>query len=180
MSQYPHDHYRARVTVDPTASSPAPVNEGKKKGYFDDLATRELLDLSSGDVILHSGTYGASELSVQPVKLSMLWTSSYDRRLLPFTPANHAVTGTYIAMHERNGQFPVLAQTRRNLEENLNRALLDAQIAANSAGISLPNYAISLVPRLKYSNGGDERPFPHQFKIFFTPSASRMRGVRIG
>ena len=59
-------------------------------------------------------------------------------------------------MHERNGQFPILAQTRRNLEEYLNRALLDAQIAANSAGISLPNYTISLVPWLKYSEGGDD------------------------
>ncbi len=83
-------------------------------------------------------------------------------------------------MHERNGQYPVLAQTRKNLEENLNRALLDAQIAANSAGISLPNYAITLVPRLKYSEGGDDRPFPHQFKIFFVPSVNRIRGARVG
>jgi hypothetical protein len=180
MSEYPHDHYRARVTVDPTASSPAPVDEGKKKGYFDDHATRELLDLSLSEIVLHSGTYGINELSVQPIKLSTLRAPSYDRRLLPFTPANHAFTSTYIAMHERNGQFPVLAQTRRNLEENLNRALLDAQIAANSAGISLPNYAISLVPRLKYNEGGDDRPFPHQFKVFFSPSVSRMRGARIG
>ena len=180
MSQYPHDHYRAPVTVDPTASSPAPVDEGKKKGYFDDSATRVLLELSPSDALLHSGTYGTSELSVQPIKLSTLRTLSYDRRLLPFTPANHPFTGTYIAMHDRNRQHPVLAQTRKNLEENLNRALLDAQIAANSAGISLPNYAISLVPRLKYSEGGDDRPFPHQFKIFFVPSASRTRGVRIG
>ena len=58
--------------------------------------------------------------------------------------------------------------------------LLDAQIAANEAGISLPNYAMVLVPRFKYSEGGDDRPFPHQFKIFFDPSASRTRGVRIG
>ena len=167
MSQYPHDHYRAPVTVDPTSSSRAPVEEGKKKGYFDDSATSELLGLSPSDALLHSGTYGLSELSVLPVKLSTLQTLSYDRRLLPFTPASHPFTGTYIAMHDRNRQYPVLAQTRQNLEEYLNRALLDAQIAANSAGISLPNYALSLMPRLKYSEGGDDRPFPHQFKVFF-------------
>jgi len=180
MSQVPHDHYRARVTTDPTASSPAPVDEGKKKGYFDDHATRMLLDLSPSDAVLHSGTYGNKELSVSPIKLSSLRATNYDRRLLPFTPLNHAFACTYIAMHDRNGQFPVLAQTRKNLEESLNRALIDAQIAANSAGISLPNYAMTLIPRIKYSEGGDDHPFPHQFKIFFAPSASRMRGVRVG
>ena len=83
-------------------------------------------------------------------------------------------------MHNRNRQFPVLAQTRKNLEESLNRALINAQIAANSAGISLPNYTMTLILRIKYSEGGDDRPFPHQFKIFFAPLASRMRGVRVG
>ena len=180
MSRSSHSDYRARVTVDPTASSPAPVDEGKKKGYFDDTATRVLLDLDPKDTLLHSGTYGDKELSVKPIKLTTLRSQDFDRRILPFTPANHAFTSTYIAMHERNGQYPVLAQTRRVLEEALNKALLDAQIAANEAGISLPNYAMVLVPRFKYSEGGDDRPFPHQFKIFFDPSASRTRGVRIG
>jgi len=83
-------------------------------------------------------------------------------------------------MHEQNGQFPALVQTRKNLEEHLNRALLDAQIAGNKASISLPNYALILVPRLKYSENGDGRPFPYQFLVFFSPSATRMRGVRIG
>ena len=95
-------------------------------------------------------------------------------------PLNHAFTCTYIAMHDRNRQSPVLAQTRKNLKESLNRALINAQIAANSAGISLLNYAMTLIPRIKYSEGGDDRPFLHQFKIFFAPSASRMCGVRIG
>ena len=146
MSQYPHDHYRTPLTVDPTVSSPAPVDKGKRKGYFDDNATKELLNLSPNDTLLHSGTYRTNKLSIQPIKLSALHTHSYDRKLLPFTPVNHPFTGTYIAMHERNGQYPVLAQSRKNLEENLNQALLDTQIATNSAGISLPNYAITLIP----------------------------------
>ena len=95
-------------------------------------------------------------------------------------PLNHAFTCTYITMHNRNRQFPVLAQMRKNLEESLNRALIDAQIATNSAGISLLNNAMALIPRIKYSEGGDDHPFLHQFKIFFVPSASRMRGVHIG
>jgi hypothetical protein len=78
MSQVPHDHYRARVTTDPTASSPAPVGKGKKKGYFDDHATRMLLDLSPSDAVLHSGTYGNKELSVSPIKFSSLRVTNYN------------------------------------------------------------------------------------------------------
>ena len=180
MSQTAHSNYRTQVTIDPTASLPAPIAKGKTKGYFNDTHTRVLLDLGPEDVLLHAGTYGDKELSMLLIKFSMLQTPKFDRHILPFTPANHVFTSTYIAMHERNGQYPVLAQTCRNLEEALNQALLDAQIAANAAGISLPNYAMVLVPQFKYHDGGDNRPFPHQFKIFFTPSASRMRRVRIG
>jgi hypothetical protein len=121
------------------ASSPTPVNEGKKKGYFDDTATRVLLDLNPDDVLLHSGTYGNKELSVQPIRFSTLRTPDFNHWILPFMPVNHVFTGTYIAMHERNGQYPVLVQTCRNLEEALNRVLLDAQIAANAARIGLPS-----------------------------------------
>ena len=83
-------------------------------------------------------------------------------------------------MHEQRGQFPVLAETRRNLERALNQSVLAAQLACCKVSISLPNYALSLIPRLRYSQGGDERPFPYQFLVFFTPSAKRIRGVRIG
>ena len=51
MSQSSHSDYCARVTVDPTALSPAPVDEGKKKGYFDNTATRVLLDLDPKDTL---------------------------------------------------------------------------------------------------------------------------------
>ena len=180
MTQYPHDHYRASVSADPTASSPAPADQGPRKGYFDDSATRLLLSLSPDDAVLHSGTYGNKELSVQPIKLSELRALQYDRRLLPFTPRNHGFLSHYIAMHEQNGQYPVIADTRRILEENLLRSVLNAQLACEKAHISLPNYALSLVPRLRYHVGGDERPFPYQFLVFFSPSANRMRGVRIG
>ena len=73
MSQVPHDHYHARMTTNPMALSPAPVGKGKKKkGYFDDHATRMLLDLSPSNAVLHSGTYGDKELSVLPIKFSSL------------------------------------------------------------------------------------------------------------
>ena len=102
MSQVPHNHYCARVTTNPTASSPAPVDEGKKKGYFDDHATRMLLDLSPSDAVLHSGTYGNKELSISPIKFSSLQVTNYDRRLLPFMPLNHAFTCTDVLVVEVN------------------------------------------------------------------------------
>ena len=90
----------------------SPVDKGKKKGYFNDTTTRVLLDLNPRDTLLHSGTYGDKELSVKPIKLTTLRSQDFDCRILPFTPANHAFTSTYITMHKRNGQYPVLAQTR--------------------------------------------------------------------
>ena len=56
MSQEAHKHYHAIVTVDPTASSASPIDQGPQKGYFDDEATRLLLSLSPTDRILDSGT----------------------------------------------------------------------------------------------------------------------------
>ena len=79
MALYPHDHHRASVSVDPSVSSPAPVEQGPLRGYFDDNATRLLLGLSPNDPILHSGTYGNKELSVLPIKFSSLRPHLYDQ-----------------------------------------------------------------------------------------------------
>ena len=180
MSQYPHEHYHAIVTINPTALSPVPIDQGPQKGYFNDKATRSLLSLDPSDCILHSGTYGEKELSTHPIAFSTLQAPRFDQRFLPFTPRNHAFTSSAIDKHEQNGQFPTLVQTYKNLEEHLNRALLDAQLAGNQASISLPNYALILVLRLKYSENGDGRLFPYQFLVFFSPSATWMCGVCIG
>jgi hypothetical protein len=180
MALIPHDHYRAGVSADPATSSPAPIAQGPIRGYFDDNATRLLLGLSPNDSILHSGTYGHKELSVLPIKFSSIRPSMYDPRLLPFTPRLHSFLSHAIDMHEQRGQFPVYAQTRRNLDESLTWSMLKAQVACNQASISLPNYALALIPRLRYNAGGDGNPFPYQFLVFFSPSAKRIRGVRIG
>ena len=82
MSQIPHDHYCARVSTDPTISSPASTDQDCTKGYFNDNATHLLLGLSPNDAILHSGTYGAKELSVEPIKFSHLHAPMYDQQLL--------------------------------------------------------------------------------------------------
>ena len=141
---------------------------------------RLLLGLSPNDPILHSGTYGNKELSVLPIKFSSLHPHMYDQRLLPFTPRLHSFLSHAINMHEQRGQFPVYAETRRSLEEHLTWSMLKAQVACNKVSISIPNYTLALLPRLRYNVGGDGRPFPYQFLIFFSPSTKRIRGVRIG
>jgi len=180
MVLYPHDHYRASVSVDPSISSPAPVNKGSIRGYFNDNATHLLLGLSPNGPILHSGTYRNKELSVLPIKFSSLRPHMYDQRLLPFMPHFHSFLSHAISMHEQRGQSLVYTETHRSLEEHLTQSMLRAQVACHKVSISLPNYALALLPRLRYTAGGDERPFPYQFLAFFSPSAKRIRGVRIG
>ena|ERR1700733_11258424 len=155
-------------------------DQGPIRGYFDDNATHLLLGLSPNDAVLHSGTYGNKELSVSPIKFSSLRPHMYDQGLLPFTPHLHSFLSHTIDMHEQHGQFPVYAETCQSLEESFTWSLLKAQMACHKASISLPNYALALTPRLRYSVGGDERPFPYQFLIFFSPSTKHIHGLCIG
>jgi hypothetical protein len=65
----------------------APVELGRKRGYFKDLAVRALLGLNKGDFLQADGTYGDKELASNPVDFSLLREELYNRRLLPFMPA---------------------------------------------------------------------------------------------
>jgi hypothetical protein len=180
MSLLPHESYRATISVDPTASSPAPIQEGKPRGYFDDEATRKLLGLEMGTVPLHSGTYGDQEPGAKPVKFSLLRQRLPDVVFLPFVPKNHWFHYTPISMHETNRQYLVHKEARRELDRLLSKALIDAQAGAKETGLLIPDYARHLVPKLRYKKGGDGEPFFYQFQIFFSPSAHRIRAARIG
>src|SRR5713101_8744179 len=59
--QCSHASLGHRITFDYRLSSLAPAIEGRVSGYFEDSATRALLDLHDEDVIMHSGTYGPKE-----------------------------------------------------------------------------------------------------------------------
>jgi hypothetical protein len=180
MAHFPHDSYLARISCDPSFSSPAPVHEGKLSGYFDDDITRLLLGLGPQDTLLHSGTYGSSEPGVRPVSFTIVRERIYDQLLLPFVPRDHTYHSTQISMYKDNKQFGVHAATLKSLEEDFNKALIDAQVAAGPASLSLPNYAFALIPKLRFHSGGETQPFQYQFQKFFSPSALRARGVRIG
>ena len=180
MPLSPHESSRARISCDPTESSPAPTHLGQPSGYFNDEATRVLLGLNADAVPLNSGTYGEEELGVKPVKISLLRQKLHDHLLLPFTPRNPWFHYAQISMYEKKRQYAIHLEARRELDRHLSKSLLDAQISSNETGIFLPEYARNLVPKLRYKVGGDEEPFFYQFQIFFSPSAHRIRAVRIG
>ena len=180
MPLSPHESHNARISCDPTASSPAPVHQGPRRGYFADDATRLLLGLGPEAVPLNSGTYGEEEPGVRSTKLSLLRQRSYDQLLLPFVPKNHWYHNTPLSMYVKNQQYAIHFETRGNMADSLNKSLIDAQLSANESGLRMPDYAQLLVPKLRYNAGGDDRPFYHQFLIFFSPSAMRIRAVRIG
>ena len=64
----------------------APVESGRKCGYFNDGAMRVLLALTEEDHLQAVGTYGAKELGEYPVDFMILRNGSYDQRLMPFVP----------------------------------------------------------------------------------------------
>ena len=174
-----HESHHIKISCDPMTSSPAPIHEGQRHGYFNDEAMYRLLGLDEGAVPLHAGTYGEAEPGIKPVKLSSLCDKSYDRLLLPFVPKNHWVQHAPISIYEKMQQYTIHLEARRELGRLFSKALVDVQISMKNTGLNLPSYAHHLVLRLLYKAGGDEEPFFYQFLIFFSPSAHRIWAARI-
>ena len=83
-SQHTHKHYRVIITVGPTASSPAPIDQGSQKGYFNDEATHLLPSLNPADRVLNSGTYDDKELSTHPITSLTSRAFRFNQQLLLF------------------------------------------------------------------------------------------------
>jgi hypothetical protein len=177
MSTYSRSEIGRRITCNPEGVPPAPVNEGALHGFFDDQATRSLLGLVDGDVLLSSGTYGLKEPGQRPIQLSTLREDLHDRRLLPFVPKNFSFESP-LDLHEQNHQWLVHANSLHDLKEELNRARAGALAVASDVPLSLPSYARELVPKLLYQER-ETRSFQYQFQPFFSPSAYRARYARI-
>ena len=78
MSLKQHESASHRIGFEPAASSPAPVHQGARRGYFDDSATKRLLRLSDEEVLLNSGTYGSKELGQLPIEMSFICDRDYE------------------------------------------------------------------------------------------------------
>ena len=163
---------------DASKSSPAPVSEGAKTGYFDDQATKDLLRLTIQDPLLNDGSYGVKEPGQYPIEVSWLREGSYDQRLLPFVPRGFRVLNP--DFHSQRDQHLLCADALHGLRDWFNKSLFDSQWVGRQVTLSLPPYALQLVPKLLHrGNVRHDQAFPFQFQAFFSPSAARARWVRI-
>ena len=185
MTSSAHASYHTRISFDPAASSPAPVEEGQISGYFNDSLSRTLLGLTDNEQLLHSGTYGSKEPGQFPTAFSLIREGPRDRRFLPFVPQRYSDSAFPFSMHDRNGQYLVhvkLLQSRREELDRLAKAILDVSA---DMGRSPPDYLRALIPRVTYEwqsstmIGAYQTGFPYQFQPYFTPSANRARWIRI-
>ncbi len=179
MSLKQHESASHRIGFEPSASSPAPAYQGARRGYFDDTATKRLLRLSDEEVLLNSGTYGSKELGQLPIEMSFIRDGDYDQRLTPFVPRHHTYYGNQLTMHQRNGQWFPLAASIMALWNIFSEIVVDALKLAERTGLSLPSYALDLVPRLRYKISPEDSPLFFQLLPFFSPSALRARWCRI-
>ena len=56
----------------------APIEQGRKRGYFKDKKTKALLSLNKGDFLRADGTYGDKEIAHRPVDFALLREGSYN------------------------------------------------------------------------------------------------------
>jgi hypothetical protein len=132
----------------------APVERGRKRGYFKDPETRTLLGLNMGDFLRADSTYGDKELADRPVDFAQLREGSYDHCFLPFVPKRHgSMRSVYVELRETNKQWRPVA-------------------------LPLPKYAFHLLPLIRVEFMGSP-PFEFQFQPWFDPEALHARWRRI-
>jgi hypothetical protein len=158
----------------------APIEQGRKRGYFRDEATRALLGLNKGDFMQANGTYGAREQAEYPTDFALLRDGTYDQRFLPFVSKFQGTMRTVqIDLPIHNRQWKPSARAIKNLWENLQTEAIEAEQAALRTNLPLPDYAFELVPRLCYRTSPTDPPFEYQFQIWFAPQAHYARWRRV-
>ena len=169
-----HESAAHRIGFEPSDSSPARVHQGIKYGYFDDAATKALLGLDDNDTLLNADTYGHKELGQDPIEMTILCEGSYNQCLMPFVPRHHTYYGNQLTLHNRNRQWLPLVASIAALWNIFSEILNDSLKLAERTGLSLPSYALGLVPRLRYNISPNGSPFFFQLLPFFTPTALRV------
>jgi hypothetical protein len=158
----------------------APLEYGRKRGFFRDETTRALLGLNKGDFMTASGTYGAKELAEYPVDFALVRDGSYDQRFLPFVPEGRGtMRRPQIELPLHNKQRKPSNRDIKGLKEDFLEAVSRAEKAATRINIPLPDYTFELVPRLCYQVTPDDLPFEYQFQCWFAPQAHYARWRRI-
>lgn len=157
----------------------APTRRGRQRGYFRDRATRTLLGLNQDDFLQNAGLYGGKEMAEYPVPIALLREGSYDQRLLPFVPRSRGdMRPEAIDINMINRQWQVPLKSRQKLWEELQQVCSSAETLALQTKLPLPEYALYLVPRLRYCSSAEE-PLEFQFQPWFDLEASYARWRRI-
>jgi hypothetical protein len=94
MSMKQHESATHHIGFDPSASSPARVQQGVKHGYFDDKATKTLLGLDDDDVPLNAGTYGRKSWGKTPSRCLCSAMAAMTSVLCPSCPSTTLTTAT--------------------------------------------------------------------------------------
>lgn len=158
----------------------APVESGRKRGYFKDEETKALLSLTSDEFMMNSGTYGAKEIGENPVDFATLRHGSYDQRFLPFVPRSHGTLRLrYLEIRLTNKQWMPSARALTGLRENFLNLMEEASKVALRTNLPLPDYVYQLVPRLLYLDHDESKVFELQFQAWFELEAHYARWRRI-
>ena len=116
----------------------APVELGRKHGYFKDRETRHLLGLNKGDFLRADGTYGSKELTDRPVDFALLREGSYDHRFLPFVPKRRGTTQSlFVELRLTNKQWMPVARSLKELWDELEGLRLEAEKIASQTRLPL-------------------------------------------
>lgn len=165
---------------------PAPEEDGKKSGRFDDHETKALLGLDDSAPYRISGNYASAELGQEPIVYEMVASAPRhpDFIFLAFVPVLAMHDVTRVVLDNSNGQPHVGAEILRQITTRFNFAIQSALELAHSANISLPEYARRLIPRLRYNSGSDEvaqepDSFFLQHQPWFSSITIRARIARI-
>jgi hypothetical protein len=158
----------------------APIEAGRKRGYFNDSETRILLSLNKGDFLRADGTYGSKELASSPVNFSSLREGSYDHRLLPFAPKRRGMMRRLVVeLRKKNKQWMPVAHSIRELGSELENLRKDAEAIAQKTSLPLPEYVHWILPLLLYRLTDISEALECQFQPWFNPEAHQARWRRI-
>jgi hypothetical protein len=153
----------------------APIELGRKRGYFKDKETRALLGLNKGDFLRADGTYGNKELADSPVDFTLLQDGSYDHRFLPFVPKRRGMARSLIVeLRQTNKQWMPVARSLKELWDELEGLRQEAEKIASQTRLPLPEYAYRLLPLVRLKLEGSQ-PFEYQFQSWFDPEALHAR-----
>ena len=123
--------------------------------------------------------YGSKELGQLPIEMPFIHNGDYNQCLVPFVPQHHTYYRNQLTLHNQNGQWIPLIASIMALWNIFSEIVANALKLAERMGLSLPSYALDLVPHLRYKLSPEDPPFFFQLLPFFSPSALRAQWCRI-